>query len=75
MALWNLYSLELHLVQWKILLIELSGQLGAGGYVHGDDKPVDDGYRSKSMILIHKVQVFELWIETIVYDPYSFQRC
>ena len=37
-----------------------------------EDKPVDEGYRSKYMILICEIQVFDLRIETNVYDPHSF---
>ena len=36
-----------------------------------NDKPVDDGYRSLEMILIHKIYVFELWI-TNIFDPHSY---
>ena len=37
-----------------------------------DDEPVDDGYSFKYMILILEIQVFQLQIETNVYDPRSF---
>ena len=39
------------------------------------DKPVGDGDRSiYYMIVIHEIHVFELRIETDVYDPHSFER-
>ena len=40
--------------------------------IWADDKPVDDGYRSIDLMLIHEFHVLELRIEIDVYDPRNF---